>query len=160
MGSNDISSSNQQLAISISISIQHSAISIEHQHSVVILSDERSEESKEPLFLRARTQFNSRIQAALTIELKPREQYRRSALLFFSEPSEQQIDRFLAHASSLEFSYSELRATNSAMLPPLFNGRSKSHISLAPARLRGSERSMRSENGRCSIFLGFASAGL
>ena len=42
-------------------------------------------------------------------------------MLFFSEPSEQQIDRFLAHASSLEFSYSELRATSSAMLPPLFN---------------------------------------
>jgi hypothetical protein len=41
-------------------------------------------------------------------------------VLFFSEPSEQQFNRFLARASSLEFSYSELGATNSAMLPPLF----------------------------------------
>ena len=41
-------------------------------------------------------------------------------MLFFSEPSEQQFNRFLACASSLEFSYSELGATNSAMLPPLF----------------------------------------
>jgi len=41
-------------------------------------------------------------------------------VLFFSEPSEQQINRFLERASSLEFSYSELGATNSAMLPPLF----------------------------------------
>jgi uncharacterized protein (UPF0548 family) len=41
-------------------------------------------------------------------------------VLFFSEPSEKQIDRFLERASSLEFSYSELGATNSAMLPPLF----------------------------------------
>lgn len=41
-------------------------------------------------------------------------------MLFFSEPSEQQFNRFLARASSLEFSYSELGATNSAMLPPLF----------------------------------------
>lgn len=41
-------------------------------------------------------------------------------MLFFSEPSEKQIDRFLERASSLEFSYSELGATNSAMLPPLF----------------------------------------
>jgi uncharacterized protein (UPF0548 family) len=41
-------------------------------------------------------------------------------VLFFSEPCEKQIDRFLERASSLEFSYSELGATNSAMLPPLF----------------------------------------
>jgi uncharacterized protein (UPF0548 family) len=41
-------------------------------------------------------------------------------VLFFSEPSEKQINRFLERASSLEFSYSELGATNSAMLPPLF----------------------------------------
>ena len=41
-------------------------------------------------------------------------------MLFFSEPSEKQINRFLERASSLEFSYSELGATNSAMLPPLF----------------------------------------
>ncbi len=41
-------------------------------------------------------------------------------MLLFSEPSEQQINRFLASASSMEFSYSELGATNSAMLPPLF----------------------------------------
>jgi uncharacterized protein (UPF0548 family) len=41
-------------------------------------------------------------------------------MLFFLEPSEQQIDRFLMGASSLEFSYSELGATNSTMLPPLF----------------------------------------
>jgi uncharacterized protein (UPF0548 family) len=41
-------------------------------------------------------------------------------VLFFSEPSEQQINRFLADASSLEFSYSEVGATNSPMLPPLF----------------------------------------
>ncbi|HZL66756.1 MAG TPA: DUF1990 domain-containing protein [Candidatus Limnocylindrales bacterium] len=41
-------------------------------------------------------------------------------MLFFSEPSEKQINRFLERASSLEFFYSELGATNSAMLPPLF----------------------------------------
>ena len=41
-------------------------------------------------------------------------------MLSFSEPCEKQIDRFLERASSLEFSYSELGATNSAMLPPLF----------------------------------------
>ena len=41
-------------------------------------------------------------------------------MLLFSEPSEQQINRFLERGSSLEFSYSELGATNSAMLPPLF----------------------------------------
>ena len=41
-------------------------------------------------------------------------------MLFFSEPCEKQIARFLERASSLEFSYSELGATNSAMLPPLF----------------------------------------
>ena len=41
-------------------------------------------------------------------------------MLLFSEPSEQQINRFLARASSLEFSYSELGATNSTVLPPLF----------------------------------------
>jgi uncharacterized protein (UPF0548 family) len=41
-------------------------------------------------------------------------------VLFFSEPSEQQINRFLERASSLGFSYSELGATDSATLPPLF----------------------------------------
>jgi uncharacterized protein (UPF0548 family) len=41
-------------------------------------------------------------------------------VLFFSKPSEQQINRLLARASSLDFSYSELGTTNSAVLPPLF----------------------------------------
>jgi uncharacterized protein (UPF0548 family) len=41
-------------------------------------------------------------------------------VLFFSEPSEQRINFFLARASSLGVSYSELCATSSAMLPPLF----------------------------------------
>jgi uncharacterized protein (UPF0548 family) len=43
-----------------------------------------------------------------------------SELLFFSEPSKQQIDRFLVRASSLDFSYSEQGATNSSLLPPRF----------------------------------------
>jgi uncharacterized protein (UPF0548 family) len=42
------------------------------------------------------------------------------AVLFLSQPSEQRINRFLKVAASSGFSYSELGATNSPALPPLF----------------------------------------